>query len=142
MTAIFKLMTSCLHSSASFKASKITTEGTWISFFLDWCFKRRKKKTLLLQETQPCNPLTVRGRYSRLIEILPQPDPRRKKKKRTKIGFIARVKLIKEKGQRFIISHNFLEAKKLVTSGSTTFSCFRKPSVRIARGIPYRDEKF
>lgn len=42
MTAIFKLVTSCLHSSASFKASKITTEETWICFFLDWCFKRIK----------------------------------------------------------------------------------------------------
>lgn len=35
-------MTSCLQSSASFKATKITTEETWICFFLDWCFKRIK----------------------------------------------------------------------------------------------------
>lgn len=76
MAAIFKLMTSCPHNSASFQGSKITTEGTWISFFLDWGFNSEKHKCYrILRLQSPDSKSQLLSSCSRLIEILPWLDP-------------------------------------------------------------------
>lgn len=76
MTAIFTLMTVCPHVSASFQACKITAERTWISF--SYFGSSWKKSISVSGRSGPQAPDTksqLLPSCSRLIEILPWPDP-------------------------------------------------------------------